>query len=114
MLNINGSNDPNYRYKMEEVVIKNAGYGNGQFTIITNINKIEKSINTPAEIIFKYLAFNLGASYNNKKESLTGVYQNNIMGLRAGIKRKSPNQQNIPRPILLPSDSLRESLSTIT
>lgn len=79
MININGCDDNFYRYKMDVVQITNGGCGNGQFTIIKNMKKIEKDINTPSEILFKYLAFTLGSSYNNKKDSLTGTYtQNNI------------------------------------
>jgi translation initiation factor 2 beta subunit (eIF-2beta)/eIF-5 len=79
MININGCEDDFYRYKMEIIQITNGGYGNGQFTIIKNMKRIEKDLNTPSEVLFKYLAYTLGSSYNNKKDSLTGTYtQDNI------------------------------------
>ena len=40
LINVNNSNDPNYRYKMPIVIIESGGAGNGKFTIIKNINDI--------------------------------------------------------------------------
>jgi translation initiation factor 2 beta subunit (eIF-2beta)/eIF-5 len=71
-ININGSEDPFYRYKMEELFLTLGGNGNGVFTIINNIDSVSKSINTPSEILLKYLAYHLGSSYNDKKKSFTG------------------------------------------
>ena len=82
MININNSDDSFYRYKMEIIQISNCGNGNGQFTIIKNMNKIEKSLNTPAEILFKFIAFALGSSYNNKKNSITGTHTQEIIELK--------------------------------
>ncbi len=79
MININGSKDDFYRYKMDVIQISNGGTGNGQFTVIKNMKAIEKAINTPTDVLFKYLAFSLGSSYNNKKNSLSGMHtQENI------------------------------------
>jgi translation initiation factor 2 beta subunit (eIF-2beta)/eIF-5 len=72
MININNSNDIFYRYKMEKVNITNKGLGNGLFTIINNLNNIAKSINTPPEILYKYIATDLGSNYNEKKKSING------------------------------------------
>jgi translation initiation factor 2 beta subunit (eIF-2beta)/eIF-5 len=75
MININGNiSDANYRYKMEKVSLNNCGSGNGQFTVINNMDNIGESINTPSEILYKYFAFVLGSSFNEKKKSLTGTY----------------------------------------
>jgi translation initiation factor 5 len=75
MININGNiNDANYRYKMEKVSLNNCGSGNGQFTVINNMDNIGESINTPSEILYKYFAFVLGSSFNEKKKSLTGMH----------------------------------------
>jgi translation initiation factor 2 beta subunit (eIF-2beta)/eIF-5 len=71
-ININGSNDPYYRYKMDEIIINHGGQGNGVFTIINNIDEISKSINTPSEILIKYLSYHLNSNYNDKKKSFTG------------------------------------------
>jgi translation initiation factor 5 len=75
MININGNiSDANYRYKMEKISLNNCGSGNGQYTIINNMDNIAESINTPSEILYKYFAFVLGSSFNEKKKSLTGTY----------------------------------------
>lgn len=74
MININSSNDPFYRYKMEKVNITNKGNGNGLLTIINNLDNISKSINTPPEILSKYIASNLGSNYNEKKKSINGYH----------------------------------------
>jgi translation initiation factor 5 len=75
MININGnSNDMNNRYKMEKISLNNCGNGNGLFTIINNMDNIAKSINTPSDILYKYLVFELGSAFNEKKKSLTGMH----------------------------------------
>ena len=80
MININGNkNDLNYRYKMEQINLNNCGKGNGQFTIINNMDEISKSINTPPEILYKYLVFVLGSAFNDKKKALTGTYTTEII-----------------------------------
>ena len=56
MLNINNSDDPNYRYKMPAVSIKFNGGGNGKHTIINNINEIAQAINSPPMIVCKYIS----------------------------------------------------------
>lgn len=72
MINVNNSDDLFYRYKMEKVNITNKGFGNGLFTIINNLESIAKSINTPVEILYKYIANDLGSNYNEKKKSMNG------------------------------------------
>lgn len=71
-ININGSDDPYYRYKMDTIIILHGGQGNGLFTIINNVDKISNSINTPSEILIKYLSCHLNSNYNDKKKSFTG------------------------------------------
>jgi translation initiation factor 5 len=74
MINVNNSDDLFYRYKMEKVNITNKGFGNGLFTIINNLESIAKSINTPVEILYKYIANDLGSNYNEKKKSMNGSH----------------------------------------
>jgi len=64
----NKSNDDNYRYKMPPVSIKIGGAGNGIFTIINNIDEIANAINTPSEILYKYISYSLGSAFNEKKK----------------------------------------------
>ncbi len=82
-ININGSDDPYYRYKMDNIIIVYGGHGNGVFTIINNCDQISKSINTPNEILIKYLSYHLNSNYNEKKKSFTGhhTYENINSGL---------------------------------
>jgi len=75
-ININNSEDENYRYKMPKVSISYGGNGNGVFTVLNNINDVSESINTPSEILCKYIAYILGSSYNEKKKTLTGQHTN--------------------------------------
>lgn len=74
-ININNSDDDNYRYKMEEIIIELGGKGNGIFTIVNNLNAISKSLNTPEEILIKYLCYYLNSNYNEKKKTYSGHHQ---------------------------------------
>jgi translation initiation factor 5 len=76
MLNINNSDDNDYRYKMQTISFKMGGAGNGIFTTIDNMDAIAKSINTPSDIICKFISFTLGTSYNDKKKQFTGHHYN--------------------------------------
>lgn len=75
-ININNTDDENYRYKMPKVSIKLGGAGNGTFTIINNMDEISNSLNTPSDIIYKYISYTLGSAFNDKKKSLTGHHTN--------------------------------------
>ena len=76
-LNINGdNNDPYYRYKMPLLVSRQAGRGNGCFTILENLPDVTKSLNTPHNIIFKYMGSVLGSNTTEKNMSITGHYSN--------------------------------------
>jgi len=79
-ININKSQDENYRYKMPIVSIKIGGAGNGIFTVINNIDEIAEAINTPPEILYKYISYTLGSAFNEKKKSFTG-HHNNIQDI---------------------------------
>jgi len=75
-ININNTDDENYRYKMPKVSIKFGGAGNGIFTIIDNMDEIGDALNTPPDIIYKYIAYTLGSAFNEKKKSFTGHHKN--------------------------------------
>lgn len=76
MLNINNSNDSNYRYQMPKISIKFGGNGNGKYTIINNMDEIASSLNSPAEIIYKFISYSLGSAYNEKEKSILGHHNN--------------------------------------
>jgi translation initiation factor 5 len=73
MININNLEDPFYRYKMPEAKIKN--YNNK--TIIENLEDISIHINTPVEILIKYISCILGTNYNIKDQTFNGLYNKN-------------------------------------
>jgi translation initiation factor 2 beta subunit (eIF-2beta)/eIF-5 len=75
-ININNSDDENYRYKMPKISLTFGGSGNGVFTLLNNIDDISESINTPSEILCKFIAYTLGSSYNEKKKTITGQHAN--------------------------------------
>lgn len=76
MLNINNSNDISYRYQMPKVSIKYAGNGNGKYTVINNMDEISTAINSPPEIVYKFISFSCGSAYNEKDNSITGHHVN--------------------------------------
>jgi len=75
-ININNSDDENYRYKMPKVLIKFGGTGNGIFTTINNMEEIANALNTPSDIIYKYISYTLGSAFNEKKKTFTGHHKN--------------------------------------
>lgn len=55
-LNIDGSDDPAYRYKMPKLQAKIEGSGNGIKTVITNCAAIADSFGRPPETVTKVRA----------------------------------------------------------
>lgn len=82
-ININGSDDPSYRYQMSSVIIKIEGRGNGIKTILINIQDICKSLDRPLSHIIKYIGCELNTnSYYDKdidKVILKGSFSRDII-----------------------------------
>ena len=76
MLNINGKDDPTYRYKMEAINSKINGRGNGISTTILNLKDVAKYINHPPSLILKFLSLHFGSMYNEDTNTITGGYTN--------------------------------------
>lgn len=74
MININGSKDNSYRYKMPVFQCEIKGNGNCIYTIITNLNDVSKYINHPPTILLKFLSSYNGSMANEEKMSITGRY----------------------------------------
>ena len=72
MINVDGSDDHFYRYKMEELSIKLEGSRNGKKTIITNILNICKSIKIEENILTRFFGLELGtqSEFINKRNIL--------------------------------------------
>lgn len=58
--------DPFYRYKMERLMSKIEGKGNGIKTVIVNLNSVAQSLSRPPSYVIKYFGFELGAQANAK------------------------------------------------
>jgi len=74
MININGSEDNSYRYKMPVLQCAIKGNGNGIYTIITNLNDVSKYINHPPNLLLKFMSTYNGSMANEEKMSITGSY----------------------------------------
>tara|TARA_B110000908_G_C10265933_1_gene463926 strand:+ start:3924 stop:4454 length:531 start_codon:yes stop_codon:yes gene_type:complete len=79
-LNINGNiSDPSYRYQMPKLEITQIGTGKNSHTILSNIKDISSSLGHSDIIILKFIAIKLGTSIDNKKLSIKGHYDINIL-----------------------------------
>ncbi|KAN0083020.1 Domain found in IF2B/IF5 domain containing protein [Elaphomyces granulatus] len=58
--------DPFYRYKMEKLLSKIEGKGNGIKTVVVNLNSVAQSLSRPPSYVIKYFGFELGAQANAK------------------------------------------------
>ncbi|TID15332.1 putative eukaryotic translation initiation factor 5 [Venturia nashicola] len=56
--------DPFYRYKMEKIVSKIEGKGNGIKTVIPNLQSVANSLARPPNYVIKFFGFELGAQTN--------------------------------------------------
>jgi translation initiation factor 5 len=56
--------DPFYRYKMEVILSKIEGKGNGIKTVIPNLASVAQSLARPPAYVIKYFGFELGAQTN--------------------------------------------------
>ncbi|KAI9824953.1 MAG: hypothetical protein M1826_007205 [Phylliscum demangeonii] len=56
--------DPFYRYKMERLLSKIEGKGNGIKTVIVNLSSVAASLSRPPSYVIKYFGFELGAQTN--------------------------------------------------
>ncbi len=71
-LNINNTNDKDYRYKMDKIKISLTGRGGNSHTVLDNLNTICIQINTTSELLLNYIGSVLGCNTNNN--SLKGHY----------------------------------------
>lgn len=79
LINMNGSEDEGYRYKMP--VIRSRYSGSGQFTktIILNLEEISECIGHSKDSILKYLSYQLGTLCDMKEDSLNGSFSERVL-----------------------------------
>ena len=105
MLNINGSEDNSYRYKMPVLQCDIKGNGNGIYTIITNLNDVSKYINHPPPLLLKFLSTYNGSMANEEKMSITGSYTSDEL--------QKTLQIYINRFVICPKCSIPETIPQI-
>jgi len=102
MLNINGKNDPSYRYKMNPIKSSISGKGNGISTLIHNLNEIGKSLNHPEILLLKFLSSYFGSIANEEKNCITGTYTD--------LQLQNAIQIYINRFVICPSCCIPETI----
>ncbi len=98
MLNVNGSDDPAYRYKMPALVTKPEGRGNGVKTIIINMRDVAKSLMIHPTYTSKYLGATFGALSGYDE----GTGQTQVNGRISQSDMQEALQKFINRFILCP------------
>jgi translation initiation factor 5 len=82
-----------YRYKMERLVTKVEGKGNGIKTVVVNLPSVAKSLERDPNYIIKYFAFELGAQTNTDPKDdrwiINGVHESSkLQDLLDGFIKK--------------------------
>lgn len=82
-VNMNGSDDPSYRYKMPALAVKHEGSSKMKKTVISNLNEVSRAVGRPAEYLLTYLGQSLSAASKIEKEGakmyIAGHHDPNIM-----------------------------------
>mmetsp|Transcript_50163 Transcript_50163/g.93919 ORF Transcript_50163/g.93919 Transcript_50163/m.93919 type:complete len:458 (+) Transcript_50163:92-1465(+) len=72
-INMDGSSDPFYRYKMPAVVVKHEGKGKMKKSVIVNIRDVCNSVGRPTDYVMTYLGQKLNATAKVEKD-ITSSY----------------------------------------
>lgn len=83
MINVDGSDDPSYRYKMPRIVSKVEGRGNGVKTALMNCSEVAAALKRSTAQVTKYFGCELGAisSYEEKtnRALVNGSFVTNVL-----------------------------------
>jgi translation initiation factor 2 beta subunit (eIF-2beta)/eIF-5 len=104
-MNMNGSNDNSYRYKMPCFVVTQGGGGNGRYTTLNNIEQISNTINHPSQIICKLIANITGSNYIEARNQLTGTHTSEDLNKHI--------LQYIKYMVLCPKCNIPETIPTV-
>lgn len=69
MINVDGSDDPSYRYKMPRLLSKVEGRGNGVKTVLVNCSDIAASLHRSTAQVCKFFGCELGAMTNYEEKA---------------------------------------------
>jgi translation initiation factor 2 beta subunit (eIF-2beta)/eIF-5 len=78
-MNINKSEDPNYRYKVNKPIIRLTGKGSNSNTVIDNLELISKQLNVPSIVLIKSISLDLNVSCNLDKLIINGHHNEDII-----------------------------------
>jgi translation initiation factor 5 len=70
-MNINGSDDPFYRYKMPKLKSQSLSKNT---TLINNLGEISKSLNRSTKSILKFMQHRISSACQFEKNSISGVH----------------------------------------
>jgi translation initiation factor 5 len=84
MLNVNGSDDPNYRYKMPRIQGKIEGRGNGIKTVLTNAAEVARCLKRTPEQLTKFIGLQVGANsrIEDQKSIVNGAIETRMLQVR--------------------------------
>ncbi|CAE7874788.1 EIF5, partial [Symbiodinium sp. KB8] len=108
-LNIDGSDDPSYRYKMPRLASKTEGRGNGIKTNVLNVTDLAVALSRPANVIIKFFGIELGAQSKFDVEKTKGT----VNGAHQTGDLQTLTHTFIQKFVLCPECNLPETQLTV-
>ena len=79
MLNLNQSEDKDYRFKMDPIKVIHRGGGQGCWTYFDNLEAISSTLNHNPKTLVKYMSLSLGTTCNETELWIQGHHSNEII-----------------------------------